>query len=53
MISAENIVLLLTDFEKGDISKEKEAILFILLDETLKDAKNMRQKLDTKVIIND
>ena len=43
MISAQDIVSILTDLEKGEISKDKKATLFRLLDETTKDAKAKRQ----------
>ena len=38
MISAQEIISILTGFEKGAISKEKKATLFRLLDETIKNA---------------
>jgi HPt (histidine-containing phosphotransfer) domain-containing protein len=42
MISAKEIVSIFADFDKGEISKEKEATLFRLLDETIKEAKDKR-----------
>jgi len=42
MISAHDIVSILTDFEKGDISEDKKTILFQLLDETIKEVETKR-----------
>jgi len=42
MISAHDIVSLLTDFEKGNISEEKKTILFQLLDETIREVEAKR-----------
>ena len=47
MISAQEIVSILTDFEKGVISKEKRVTLFRLLEETIKEAEDARQMLET------
>jgi len=51
MISAQEIVSILTDFEKGEISKEKKTTLFNLLDETIKEANAKRQVIDKLIII--
>lgn len=45
MVSAQEIISILIDFEKGNISKEKEVTLFHLLEETTKEAEAMRKKL--------
>jgi len=45
MISAQDIVSILTDFEKGDISQEKKVTLFRLLDEIIKEVKTKCQKI--------
>ena len=45
MISSEEIISLLVDFEKGNITKEKKKILFYLLDETIKEAELTRMKV--------
>jgi signal transduction histidine kinase/DNA-binding response OmpR family regulator len=52
MISAHDIVSLLTDFEKGAISKEKGETLFLLLEETIKKAEDIRQMIDEGIIRN-
>jgi len=43
MISAKEIVSILTDFEKGNISEEQKYNLFRLLDETLREAETVRR----------
>jgi len=52
MISAQDIISILTDFEKGSISKEKEQNLLHLLEDTIKEAESMRQVIDTMEIID-
>ena len=47
MVSAQEIISILTDFEKGDISEEKRVTLFRLLEKKIAEAKDMRQMLDT------
>lgn len=53
MFSAQDVVSILTDFEKGDISDEKKTALFRLLDETVKEAKTKRQVIDEMMTINE
>ena len=43
IISAQDIISILTDFEKGAISKEKKTTLFRLLDETIEEVRAKRQ----------
>jgi len=43
MISAQDVVSILIDFENGAISKDKKTTLFRLLDETIKEVKAKRQ----------
>jgi len=43
MISAQDVVSILTDFENGAISKEKKITLFRLLDETIEEVRAKRQ----------
>jgi len=43
LISAQDVVSILTDFEKGTISKDKKSTLFRLLDETIEEVKAKRQ----------
>jgi len=43
VISAQDVVSILTDFEKGAISKEKMTTLFRLLDETIEEVRAKRQ----------
>jgi CheY-like chemotaxis protein len=43
MISANKVVAILTDLEKGSISEEKKVSLFHLLEESLKEAKAIRE----------
>ena len=45
MISAQEIISILTDFGKGDISNEKKVTLFRLLEETLKEAEITRKEI--------
>ena len=45
LISAQEIVSILTDFEKGEISQEKKVTLFRLLDGTIEEAEGMRGEL--------
>jgi len=52
MISAHEIVSLLADFEKGDISKEKRVTLFRLIEEKIEEAKGMRQMISEMEIEN-
>ena len=52
MISAEEIISILTDFESGEISKEKATTLFDLLEDTIKDAEVMRKNVGKAVTIN-
>ena len=52
MISAQEIVSILTDFEKGIISKEKKLTLFRLLDEIIKNAKATRQIAEEMITIH-
>jgi len=42
VISAHDVVSILTEFEKGDISEDKKTILFQLLDETIKEVETKR-----------
>ena len=51
MISAQEIISILTDFEKDIISKEKKVTLFRLLEETVKEAEATRQMVEAKEII--
>jgi len=52
MISAGEIISILTDFEKGDISEEKQKTFFRLLDEKINEAKTARQKMNETTITN-
>ena len=51
MIAVQEIVSILTDFENGEISKEKRVTLFRLLDETVAEMEAKRKLIDTKEII--
>ena len=44
MISSNEIISLLNDFEKGNITKEKKEILFNLLEEAIKEAETTRKE---------
>ena len=48
MISAQDIISILTDFERGDISNDKKTALLQLLDETIKEVDAKRQGLGIK-----
>jgi len=49
MIPIKEIIPILTDCEKGEISEEKRATLFQLLDKTIKEAETMRQTTEEKL----
>ena len=48
VISAQDIVSILTDFEKGEISDEKKLTLFYLIDEKIAEMETKRQILEAK-----
>jgi len=52
MISSKEIITLLNDFEKGNITKEKKKILFYLLEETIKEAETTRKEVTPKYFEN-
>ncbi|MCL1933072.1 MAG: ATP-binding protein [Candidatus Azobacteroides sp.] len=52
MIPAQKIVSILTECEKGDISKRKKETLFRLLEGILKEAEAMRKTVSEKTIVN-
>lgn len=52
MISAKEIVSLLNDFEKGEISAEKKLTLFRLMEEKMNEAKATRKILEEMIIVN-
>ena len=45
MVSAQEIISILTDFESGTIAKEKKDALFRLLEETIKNAEAMKKEM--------
>ena len=45
MVSAQEIISILTDFENGDITKEKKESFFNLLEDTIKNAEAMREEV--------
>jgi signal transduction histidine kinase/CheY-like chemotaxis protein len=52
MISAKEIVSILNDFEKGEISTEKKVTLFRLMEEKMNEAEATRKILEEMVIVN-
>ena len=45
MFSTQEIISILTDFENGDITKEKKETFFTLLEETIKNAEAMKEEM--------